>query len=61
MEAGGITKEAGLMRLAFEAGDTEKEAGPMGRRSGPGQRLDAGAMGSGPAPDTARSNGPYET
>jgi len=50
------------MRSAFEAGGTEKEAGPLGRRPGPGLRLDAGSRGkgSGPASDTARSNGPYE-
>jgi len=44
---------------ALEAGGTEKEAGPLGRGPGPGQKLDAGSRGSGPA--SARSNGPYET
>ncbi|TNN45116.1 Glycosyltransferase-like protein LARGE1 [Liparis tanakae] len=31
------------MRSAFEAGGAEKEAGPLERRPGPRQRLDAGA------------------
>jgi len=46
------------MRSAFDAGVTEKEAGPLGRRSGLDQRVDAGSRGkeSGPASDTARSN-----
>jgi len=28
------------MRSVFEAGGTQKEAGPLGRRPGPGQKLD---------------------
>jgi len=43
--AGGITKEASPMRSTFEAGGTEKRAGPLGRMSSPGQRLDAGSRG----------------
>ncbi|TNN31285.1 Calcium-binding mitochondrial carrier protein Aralar1 [Liparis tanakae] len=38
------------MRSAFEAGGTEKEAGPMGRRPGLGQKLDAGSWGKDPGP-----------
>jgi len=55
-----LTKEAGPMRSAFEAGGSEKEAGPLGRRPGPSQRLDAGSRvrDPGPASDTARSNEP---
>jgi len=48
-KSGGITKEAGPMRSASEAGGTE-EAGPMGRRSGFGQKLDAGARTQDPGP-----------
>jgi len=60
---GGITKEARPMRSAFEAGGTEKEAGPLGWRPCLGQRMDAGSRSKdpGPASDPARSNGPYET
>ncbi|TNN39953.1 hypothetical protein EYF80_049870 [Liparis tanakae] len=35
------------MRSAFEAGGTEKDTRPLGRRPGPGQRLDAGSRGQG--------------
>jgi len=42
-EAGGIAKEARPMRSALKTGHTEKEAGPLGRRPGLDQRLDAGA------------------
>jgi len=44
---------------ALEAGGTEKEAGPLGRRPGPVQWPDAGTRGR-PSSDTARSNGPNE-
>jgi len=42
------------VRSPFEAGGPEKEAGPLGKRPGLGQRLDAGSRGkgSGPASDS---------
>jgi len=61
------------VKEAFEAGGTEKEAGPLGRRPGPGQVQARSRPGpgqvqargwrqeAGPASDTARSNGPYES
>jgi len=41
-------KEARPMRSACEEGGTEKEAGPLRRRPGLSQKLDAGSRGKDP-------------
>jgi len=44
-----------------EVGGTRKEAGPLGRRPGLGQRLDAGSRGKGSGPRTSfRQPGPVD-